>query len=203
MADTIGRNGEALTRLVEELLDVSRITLGGVQLDWQIVDVPALVEVAAGGIRPAAEAKGIRLMVRCGGQVPRVTGDPTRLQQVILNLLTNALKFTPKGGDVLADVRDEGDCVVLTVSDTGEGIEPQFLPFVFDMFRQGEPTPTRPRGGLGIGLSVVRRLVELHGGTVSAASGGLGRGATFTVRLPHQPTEPVPSQSWIGQRQTV
>jgi signal transduction histidine kinase len=203
MAETIARNGEALSRLVEELLDVSRITLGGVQLDWQIVDVPALVDMAAAGIRPAAEAKGIRLTVTSASQVPRVAGDPTRLQQVILNLLTNALKFTPKGGDVVAEVRDEGEWVVLTVSDTGEGIEPQFLPFVFDMFRQGEATASRAHGGLGIGLSIVRRLVELHGGTVSAASGGRGRGATFTVRLPHRSTESVPSQSWVGLRQPV
>jgi signal transduction histidine kinase len=189
-AETIARNGEALTRLVDDLLDVSRITLGGVQLEWQSLDVRALVEAAAGGIRPAAEAKGIRLIVRADPQVSRIMGDPTRLQQVTLNLLTNSMKFTPHGGEIRADVRDDGSYVILTVSDTGQGIDPTFLPFVFEMFRQGERSIDRAHGGLGIGLSIVRRLVELHGGKVSAASPGVGRGATFTVAFPYQAAAP-------------
>ncbi|MGH9373113.1 MAG: MHYT domain-containing protein [Vicinamibacterales bacterium] len=202
-AETIARNGDALTRLVEDLLDVSRITLGGVQLEWQSVDVPWLVEGAAGGIRPAAEANGIQLIVHADPLVSRVMGDPTRLQQVILNLFTNAMKFTPHGGEIRADVRDDGSHVILEVSDTGQGIDPTFLPFVFDMFRQGEPTTSRAHGGLGIGLSIVRRLIELHGGKVAAASAGIGRGATFTVTLPYQIAASVSAPSWVEHQQTV
>jgi signal transduction histidine kinase len=132
--------------------------------------------------------------------VPRITGDSTRLQQVILNLLTNAMKFTPRGGEIRIDVRDDGANVIVTVSDTGQGIDAAFLPHVFEMFRQAEPTTSRAHGGLGIGLSIVRRLIELHGGTVSAESAGLGRGATFTVRLPHQAAR-VPAVSTIGRQQ--
>jgi signal transduction histidine kinase len=191
-AETIARNGAALTRLVDDLLDVSRITLGGVQLEWQTVDIAILVEAAAAGIRPAAEAKGIRLNVRSDPQVSRIMGDPTRLQQITLNLLTNSMKFTPHGGEIRAEVRDDGSYVILTVTDTGQGIDPAFLPFVFEMFRQGEPAIDRAHGGLGIGLSIVRRLVELHGGTVSAESPGIGRGSTFTVSLPYQPAATAP-----------
>jgi signal transduction histidine kinase len=200
-ADTIARNGEALTRLVEDLLDVSRITLGGVQLEWQAVDVPALVQAAAGGIRPAAEAKGIRLIVQVNPPVTRIVGDQTRLQQVILNLLTNAMKFTPRGGEIRAEVQDDRSHVVVSVTDTGQGIDPAFLPFVFEMFRQGEPTTHRAHGGLGIGLTIVRRLVELHGGKVSATSPGLGQGATFTVSFPYQAAVAPRTQPWMEQQQ--
>ena len=182
-AELIARNGETLTRLVEDLLDVSRITLGGVQLEWQSVDLKTLVETAAAGIRPAAEAKGLRLRVTSEGRIPGITGDPMRLQQVALNLLTNALKFTANG-EIHAHLRHAGSSVTLTISDTGEGIDPAFLPFVFEMFRQGDATTDRQHGGLGIGLSIVRRLVELHGGRVSADSAGIGRGATLTVSFP-------------------
>jgi diguanylate cyclase len=185
-ADAIARNGEALTRLVEDLLDVSRMTLGGVTLEWQSLDLAALLEQAASGIRPGAEAKAVRLVVNRDSRPSRVMGDPMRLQQVIWNLLTNAVKFTAPGGEVRADVRRQGRDVVLAVADTGQGIEPAFLPHVFDMFRQAEPLSTRTYGGLGIGLSIVRRLVELHGGRVAATSPGVGRGATFTVSLPCQ-----------------
>lgn len=202
-AETITRNGEALGRIVADLLDISRMTLGGVQLEWESVDVPALLESAAGAIQPAAEAKAIRLTVRAAPQVPRVMGDPTRLQQVVWNLLTNAVKFTPSGGDVRAEVRQEGTSVIVTVTDTGQGIEPGFLPYIFDMFRQAEPTATRSQGGLGIGLSIVKRLVELHGGTVSVDSAGPGRGTTFTVRLPfHQPVLGR-AKSWNEERQPI
>jgi diguanylate cyclase len=185
-AEMIARNSEALTRLVNDLLDVSRMTVGSVQLEWQSLDLKALVESAASGIRPGAEAKAIQLTVAAESRVPRVAGDLVRLQQVIWNLLSNAVKFTPSGGEILVSLRQDGGDVVLTVADTGEGIDPTFLPHVFDMFRQAEPVNTRRFGGLGIGLSIVRRLVELHGGRVSAASAGLGRGATFTVTLPCQ-----------------
>jgi signal transduction histidine kinase len=186
IADTISRNGETLAHLVEDLLDVSRMTFGSVQLERRSIDLASLVETVAAGIQPAAEAKTIRFRVTTVPRVPRVIGDPLRLQQVVWNLVTNAVKFTPSGGEIRVIVRGTGSHVVLTVIDTGKGIDPAFLPHVFDMFRQAELATSRATGGLGIGLSIVRRLVELHGGTVSAESAGVGHGATFTVRLPCQ-----------------
>ncbi len=195
-AETIARNGEALTRMVEDLLDVSRITLGRVELEWRRVDFAGLVDAAAAGIRPTAEAKGIRFVVKVDRQTPRILGDQTRLQQVVWNLLTNAVKFTPQGGEVRTEIGSDGSQVVLTVSDSGQGIDPAFVPFVFDMFRQADSSLNRAHGGLGIGLSIVRRLVELHGGTAMAASPGAGRGATFTVALPYLPAAPAASVAW-------
>jgi signal transduction histidine kinase len=202
-AKTIARNGEALSRLVEDLLDVSRITIAGVQLDWQMIDVASLVDAATAGIRPAVEAKGIKLIVGTGARVPRILGVSTRLHQVVLNLLTNSMKFTPSGGEIRVDVRDETTEVAIVVTDTGQGIDRAFLPHVFEMFRQAEPTTSRTHGGLGIGLSIVRRLIELHGGRVPAESLGAGAGATFTVYLPCQVTPPQPAQSLVEQRQSV
>jgi signal transduction histidine kinase len=203
-AETITRNGQALRRLVEDLLDVSRVTVGGLQLEWQPVDLPALLDAAVAGIQPGAEAKGVRIVVKAPPHVPRVMGDPTRLQQVIWNLVTNAVKFTPPPGQVRADIRYDDPNVILTVSDTGQGIDPAFLPHVFDMFRQGEQVRrAHAYGGLGIGLSIVKRLVELHGGTVTAASAGLGHGATFTVVLPSRPVAPMRVQPLKEQRQAI
>jgi signal transduction histidine kinase len=167
-----------------------------VELEWRRVDFAGLVDAAAAGIRPTAEAKGIRFVVKVDHQTPRILGDQTRLQQVVWNLLTNAVKFTPQGGEVRTEIRNDGSQVVLTVSDSGQGIDPAFVPFVFDMFRQADSALNRTHGGLGIGLSIVRRLVELHGGTVSAASPGAGRGATFTVALPYLPAAPVGVPAW-------
>jgi signal transduction histidine kinase len=186
---TITRNAEALRHVVEDLLDVSRMTLGGMHLERQPVDMAALLDAAADSIRAGAHAKGVRLAIHASRGQPRVIGDAARLQQVIWNLLTNAVKFTPPGGQVRVDLGREGPHIVLTVTDTGRGIDPGFLPHVFDMFRQAEPSASRTEGGLGIGLSIVQRLVELHGGTASAGSAGLDHGATFTVRLPHQAAE--------------
>jgi signal transduction histidine kinase len=188
MAQTIARNGEMLTHLVEDLLDVSRMTLGSVQLQWQHLDLAALVDVATAGLQPTAEAKGVRLTVTAAHDLPSIRGDQTRLQQVVWNLLMNAVKFTPSGGEIRVDAGRQDDHVVLTVKDTGEGIDAAFLPHVFDMFRQAEPMSSRAHGGLGLGLSIVRRLVELHGGRVSAASDGRGRGSTFIVYLPYGPS---------------
>ncbi len=188
-ADAIGRNAEALRHVVEDLLDVSRMTLGGMHLERQPVDMAGLLAAAADSIRAGATAKGVRVTVHATHGLPRVFGDPARLQQVIWNLLTNAAKFTPRGGHVRADVRRDGPHIVLSVTDTGRGIDASFLPHVFEIFRQAESSASRTEGGLGIGLSIVRRLVELHGGTASASSDGLGQGATFTVRLPHQAAE--------------
>jgi diguanylate cyclase len=189
VADAIMRNGEALRHLVEDLLDVSRMTRGEIQLNLQPVDVAALLEAAAESIRPGANAKHIRLTVTFAPHLPRVVGDAARLQQVIWNLLNNAVKFTPPGGEVRAEVHRDRAHVVLSVVDTGRGINAAFLPHVFEMFRQAERPTSRTLGGLGIGLSIVRRLVELHGGTVSATSAGVDQGATFTVHLPHQNVE--------------
>jgi signal transduction histidine kinase len=198
IAETITHNGELLRHLVEDLLDVSRITLGGMQLEWQRVDVAALLDVVVAGVQPGAQAKAIRLTVASAPDVPPVMGDPTRLQQVIWNLVANAVKFTP-AGEIRIVLHQEGGEVVLTVTDTGEGIDAAFLPHVFDMFRQAESASSRTHGGIGVGLSIVRRLVELHGGSVCAESDGLGHGARFSVRLPSQrpvaapdmiPTEP-------------
>jgi diguanylate cyclase len=199
-AEAITRNGEALTRLVEDLLDVSRITLGRVDLQWGRVDFAGLVDAAAAGLRPTAEAKGVRFVVKVDHQTPRILGDQTRLQQVVWNLLTNAVKFTPQGGEVRTEIRNDGSQVVLTVSDSGQGIDPAFVPFVFDMFRQADSALNRTHGGLGIGLSIVRRLVELHGGTVSAASSGAGRGATFSVTLPYLPAAPANARAWTDEQ---
>jgi len=203
MAMTIARNGETLTRLVEDLLDVSRMTFGGVQVERRSVDLGALVEGVAAAIRPDAEAKAIRLHVSTIPRVPRVMGDAVRLQQVTWNLITNAMKFTDAGGEIRIVLTSAGTHVDLTVTDTGQGIDPAFLPHVFDMFRRGDEAIGRTTGGLGIGLSIVQRLVELHDGTVSARSAGVGQGATFTVSLPCQTRARVRSLSWAEQRQTV
>ena len=143
-----------------------------------------VVEAAVQGILPAASAKSVALHVDADRPAASITGDATRLQQVVWNLLVNAVKFTPPGGRVTLSLAAEPADLVLHVSDTGAGIDPAFLPHVFEMFRQAQPAAERHHGGLGVGLSIVRRLVELHGGTVAAASAGVGQGATFTVRLP-------------------
>jgi CheY-like chemotaxis protein len=149
----------------------------------RVVELPPIIEAAMDVVRPAADAKKIRLISALDPTGP-VSGDPDRLQQVVWNLLSNAVKFTPIEGEITIRLEREGAHVTITVSDSGEGIEPEFLPFVFDRFRQFEGRPARVHGGLGLGLAIVRHLVELHGGTVSAASRGRGQGATFTVTLP-------------------
>jgi signal transduction histidine kinase len=201
-AETIARNGETLTRLVDDLLDVSRITLGRVDLDWQLLDFAGLVEAAAAGIRPTADVKAIRMIIQVEQQTPRIRGDRTRLQQVVWNLLTNAIKFTPHGGEIRIGICSDSSHLVMTVSDTGQGLDPAFVPFVFDMFRQADSSVSRVHGGLGIGLSIVRRVVELHGGMVSAASRGVGKGATFTVCLPY-PAAPNAAAAWEERRYTT
>jgi signal transduction histidine kinase len=183
LTDMIERNGAALAKLVEDLLDVSRITLGHVRLDPQPVRLADLLTISAQGVRPAAQAKDIRLTVSAADP-GLVTGDQTRLQQIIWNLLTNAIKFTPAHGHVDASVWRDADQIRLVVCDSGRGIDPAFLPHVFEPFRQQEPSASRTHGGLGIGLSIVRHLVELHGGTVMAHSTGHDRGSLFTVILP-------------------
>ncbi len=188
--EAIGRNAQTLAHLVDDLLDLSRITIGQMRIDAQPLRIDAVLDAAVQSVLPAAQAKGIDLQVEMAPRLPAVSGDATRLQQVMWNLLTNAVKFTPSGGCVTAGLTADARHVVLTVADTGEGIDGAFLPHVFEMFRQEDTGFSRRHSGLGLGLSIVRRLVELHGGRVSAESHGRGRGAVFTVRLPHGPANP-------------
>lgn len=182
--ETIERNARLQARLIDDLLDVSRIITGNLHLELRPIDLAPVVEAARDAVRPTAEAKGIELRTSLAVGECSIKGDSNRLRQVVWNLLLNAIKFTPRGGSVATRLHCRNSSVVLTVEDTGEGIEPDFLPHVFDRFRQAEGSISRRQGGLGLGLAVVRHLVELHGGSVSAASAGKGKGATFTVELP-------------------
>jgi PAS domain S-box-containing protein len=182
--ETIERNARAQAELIEDILDVSRIIAGKLRIEIHPVDLPSIVDVAVDAVRPAAEAKGITLERRTGALPERFTGDAVRLQQAIWNLLSNAIKFTPSGGRVELDVGASEKNVIVQVTDTGCGISPDFKPFVFDRFRQLDSSSRRTHGGLGIGLAIVRHVVELHGGSVACESEGTDRGATFTLRLP-------------------
>jgi len=182
--ETLERNANWLTQIVEDVLDVSRIVSGKIRLNVQPVALTAIVDNAVATVQPAADAKGVRLQTIADPRVGPVSGDPDRLQQVVWNLLANAVKFTPKEGRVQARVERVNSHVEVIVSDTGVGIPPDFLPYVFDRFRQAEAATTRHSGGLGLGLAIVRHIVEMHGGTVQASSDGAGQGATFRVRLP-------------------
>jgi PAS domain S-box-containing protein len=182
--DVIERNATSQLRLINDLLDVSRIVSGKLQLTWESVDLIALAIAVVDSVRPTAEAKAIDLRIDFDDAAPYVRGDPARLQQVVMNLLSNAIKFTPSGGRIDLGVECTDSEARITIRDTGQGIPPEFLPFVFDRFRQADATMSRKYGGLGLGLAIVRYLVDAHGGTVSAASAGAGLGATFTVTLP-------------------
>ena len=182
--ETIERNARSQAQLIEDLLDISRVITGKVRLETHRVELIHVIEAAADSIRPTAEAKKIELRITLDPGAGWVQGDPGRLQQVVWNLLSNAVKFTPQGGRVELRLERAGAEALLTVSDTGEGIAPEFLPHVFDRFRQADGSMTRAHGGLGLGLAIVRHLTELHGGTVAAESRGRGQGATFTLRLP-------------------
>lgn len=180
--EKINRSARAQAQLTDDLLDVSRIISGKLHIEPQLINLATVVHAALDTVRLALEAKGLYLAVDLNPLL--VVGDERRLQQVVWNLLTNAVKFTPPGGAIEVQLAPDGANAQLSVSDSGQGIHPDFLPFVFDRFRQADGTSTRRHGGLGLGLAIARHLVELHGGTVSAASAGEGRGATFTVRLP-------------------
>ena len=182
--ETIIRNAEAQNRLIEDLLDVSRIITGKLRVEAINVKPIVFVEAALESVRPAAEAKGIRLEIKEDAGVSHISGDPNRMQQVIWNLLSNAIKFTPNGGGVRIEIEQTDGHVEIKVKDTGMGIKKEFLPHVFDRFRQADASSIRKFGGLGLGLSIVRHLTEMHGGTVSAASDGENKGTTFTVSLP-------------------
>ena len=182
--DVIERNAAAQHQLIRDLLDVSRIISGKLRLDTRQIGLAPVVEAALDSVRQAADAKAISLGAEFDAAPDVVTGDPDRLQQVVWNLLSNAIKFTPKGGAVGVRVARDGSDVLVSVSDTGQGIAPEFLPYVFERFRQADGSTTREHGGLGLGLAIVRHLVEQHGGHVSAESAGEQRGSTFTISLP-------------------
>ena len=182
--ETIERNARSQARLIDDLLDVSRIITGNLRLDLHPLNLAPIVDAALDALRPTADVKGMKLQTHFAPVQCLVKGDPNRLRQVIWNLLSNAIKFTPRHGSVSIDLTCVESTARLTVSDTGDGIAPEFLPYVFDRFRQAEGSISRKQGGLGLGLAVARHLVELHGGTIRAESDGLGKGAVFTVDLP-------------------
>ena len=182
--ETIARNARAQTQLIEDLLDMSRIISGKLRLQIQSVDVRSVVEAAVATVRPSAEAKGIRLLELLDTAIGPLLCDAQRIQQVVWNLLANAVKFTPKGGKIQVILERSGSYAEISVSDTGEGIGPDFMPYVFDRFRQGDGSLTRKHGGLGLGLSIAKQIADMHGGSIQAISAGVGLGATFTVRLP-------------------
>jgi PAS domain S-box-containing protein len=182
--ETIERNAIALAQIVEDILDVSRIVSGKIRLDVQAVDLPSVVKHAIETTMPAADAKEIRVETMLDPRASPIAGDPDRVQQIVWNLVSNAVKFTPKRGHVQVRVERTDSSAEIVVSDTGIGIKPEFLPHLFERFRQGDAGTSRENSGLGLGLAIVRHLVELHGGTVSAASAGPDQGSTFRVRLP-------------------
>jgi PAS domain S-box-containing protein len=182
--DVIESSARAQAQLIGDLLDISRIISGKLRLDVQPIELAPIIEAAMDVVHPAAEAKSIQLVARFGRNVGAVSGDPDRLQQVVWNLLSNAVKFTPGGGKVTVTLKRSGSQAEIGVTDSGAGISPDFLPHVFERFRQADSTSTRTHGGLGLGLAIVRHLVELHGGTVAVESDGEGHGATFRIRLP-------------------
>jgi signal transduction histidine kinase len=181
--EAIERNAQAQARLVDDILDVARGMSGNLRLELKHIDLVSVAHRGADAIAPAAAAKKINVDIQAPTPVP-VMADAARLQQVVWNLLSNAVKFTPSGGHVSVNVRARDGSAELKVTDTGAGIPPAFLPFVFDKFRQADGSFTRQYGGLGLGLAIARHLIELHGGSIEAKSEGEGRGATFCVTLP-------------------
>ena len=182
--DVISRNAAAQREIIDELLDVSRIVTGKLKLETMPVELATVIDTAIDAVRPAAETKGIEIVTLLDRSGGLVDGEAVRLQQVIWNLLSNAVKFTPKQGRIEVESKVIGNDVQVTIRDTGEGIEPEFLPFIFDRFRQADSSAKRTHGGLGLGLSIVHSLVEMHRGEIHAASDGKGKGATFILTLP-------------------
>jgi PAS domain S-box-containing protein len=182
----VERSAKAQLRIIEDLLDSARVIAGKLRIELEPVDLVPVLEAALDTAAPAAEAKGVNLVANFGPLPGQMLGDSTRLQQIVWNLLTNAVKFTPEGGRVELRMEVAAHHIKITVSDNGKGIEPEFLPFVFDRFRQADSSSTRSAGGLGLGLSLAKHLVDLHGGTITVASEGAGRGSTFTVTLPRR-----------------
>ncbi len=188
--EAIERAARSQSQLIEDLLDVSRIVTGKFRLVMRDIDVGTVLQLAIDSLRLVAQAKPVTITLSREGEDARIYGDPDRLQQVFWNLLSNAVKFTPAGGSVEVSLKTISGSASITVADTGIGIHPEFLPFVFERFRQADSTSTRQHSGMGLGLAIVRHVVELHHGTVRAYSAGEGQGATFTVILPRLPAEP-------------
>jgi CheY-like chemotaxis protein len=180
----IEQSAQAQARLIDDLLNVSDIVAGRLRIEVQPMRLVPTINAAVETLYPAINAKDIRLEKSLDPASDVVSGDPTRMRQIVWNLLSNAVKFTPRGGRVGVRLVTDGSYAEISVTDSGEGISPEFLPYVFDRFRQADASSRKRHGGLGLGLAIVRHLVEMHGGTVEAASAGAGRGATFTVRLP-------------------
>jgi signal transduction histidine kinase/ActR/RegA family two-component response regulator len=190
--ETIERNAISLAQIVDDVLDVSRIVAGKIRLNVQTVDLPLVVQNAVDAITPAADAKGVRVEMVVDPEAGPISGDPERLQQVLWNLLSNGVKFTNRGGKVQVRLERVNSHVEVVVSDTGVGIAPEFLPHVFERFRQADAGISRERGGLGLGLSIAHQLMEMHGGTIEASSGGVNQGATFRMKIPVMIVHPVP-----------
>ena len=182
--EVIERNARAQAQLIEDLLDVSRMTSGKLRLTAKPIELISVIRAAVDSVQPAAEAKDVHLEMILDVKGDRIVGDADRLQQVVWNLLSNAVKFTPKGGRVQIKLQCVASHAQIVISDTGIGISSEFLPHVFELFRQADGSITKPQGGLGLGLAIARKLVEMHGGTLSAASAGEGQGASFTVSIP-------------------
>jgi signal transduction histidine kinase len=172
------------SQLVEDLLDTARVISGKLKLEVRPIDIADVIEKAGEVVRPAADIKGVSLDTRLDRNVGQITGDPDRLQQVVWNLLSNAIKFTNEGGRVNVSLERIDHYVQITVRDTGQGIKPEFIPYVFDRYQQAGTSGGQRASGLGLGLSLTRQLVEMHGGNVTAESEGEGKGATFTIKLP-------------------
>ena len=182
--ETIERNARSQVQLIDDLLDISRIVSGKLRVSVGKVDVPSIAELALESVRLAAEAKALTLEAHIEPTAGQITGDADRVQQIIWNLLSNAIKFTPKGGRVQLHVQRSDGGIEIAVQDSGQGIDPAFLPHVFERFKQADGTITRSKGGLGLGLAIVKHLVELHGGTIAVTSEGVGKGASFAAVLP-------------------
>jgi len=185
--ETIDRNAKMQAQLIEDILDVSRVITGKLRLRNESVDIASVINAAIDSVQLAIDSKDLHLEVTLDPSARHTFGDAGRLQQVVWNLLSNAIKFTPPGGRIKVKVKRHEGNMQLLVSDDGQGVSPDFLPFIFDRFRQADGTSTRNHGGLGLGLAIVRHLVELHGGAISAESGGVGEGATFSITLPLAP----------------
>jgi len=184
MGEALRRNAQSQSQLINDLLDLSRLQRGKISLNVETVSLAAIIDNAVETVRTDAAAKEIDIRLHTGDQLLLVEGDRLRLQQIAWNVLNNAVKFTPAGGSIEIDLSNDSDAAVLSVTDTGQGIDPSFLPYVFEMFRQADGSNRRRHGGLGIGLALVQQLVQLHGGTIDAASGGPNQGSRFTIRLP-------------------
>jgi signal transduction histidine kinase/ActR/RegA family two-component response regulator len=187
--ETIDRNAKSQAQLIEDILDVSRMITGKLRLNNETVDIASVINAAIDSVQLAVDSKDLKLEIKLDPTARHTLGDANRLQQVVWNLLSNAIKFTPSGGRILVRVERAGEDLQIQVSDSGQGIGPDFLPFIFERFRQADGTTTRQQGGLGLGLAIVRHLIELHGGTIEADSAGENKGSTFTIKLPLAPQD--------------